>query len=109
MSLGFNTNRFQLRAFGSDQLSGRFTQDIQIEGGSRTGVATVPNGTFVRLRNLVTNETVILNGGSFSIPTGAGLVGARHPEGGTRTRRCKRSATSCTASFHSRVARGTES
>ena len=97
VSLGFNTNGFQLRAFGNDQLSGRFTQDIGVEGESLTGVATVPNGAFVRLRNLVTNETVILKGGSFSIPTGAGLVGARHREGGTRTIRCQGSATSCTA------------
>lgn len=97
VSLGFNTNGFQLRAFGNDELSGRFTQDIHIEGESLTGVATVPNGTFVRLRNLVTNETVILKGGSFSIPTGAGLVGARHREGGPRTIRCQGRATSCTA------------
>lgn len=80
VSLGFNTNGFELRAFGNDQLSGRFTQVIRVEGGSLTGIATVPNGTFVRLRNLVTNETVILKGGPFSIPTGAGPADARPPE-----------------------------
>ncbi len=96
-SFAFNTNGFQLMAFGNDQLSGRFTQEIQVDGASLTGVATVPAGTFVRLRNLVTNDTVILKGGPFSIPAGAGLVGARPPEGGTRTIRCQGSATSCTA------------
>jgi hypothetical protein len=72
-SLAFNPNGFQLRAFGNHQLSGRFTQEIQVNGASLTGVATIPDGTFVRLRNLVTNGTVILKGGPFSIPTGAGL------------------------------------
>ena len=110
VSLGFNTNGFELRAFGNDQLSGRFTQVIRVEGGSLTGIATVPNGTFVRLRNLVTNETVVLKGGPFSIPTGAGPADARPPEKAEPGRAAATGAQHPAGrSFHSRVARETES
>jgi hypothetical protein len=87
---------FELSASGSGSLTADATEDVQAAGGTITGVADVPSGATVKLRDDVTNQLIDLPNGPFSINSGAGLSGMSSAHS-SETRSCQGDAGTCTA------------
>lgn len=94
----FETNGLLLAASDStDPVSADLSQYLHVGSGAVTGNATLPAGVSVSVTNASTHQTFTLKGGSFSIPTGVGLLGARPPASGSQTISCRGTVRSCKA------------
>ncbi len=97
LALGLLGNAMFLQAGSPGPLTATVTHFLAVGSAPITGTASIPAGASVVVVNAQTNKQyTLVNGQSFSIPTGFGL-GAKPPSGGTRTVRCRGNARLCTA------------
>jgi hypothetical protein len=97
LALGLLGNAMFVQAGAPGPLSANIIHFLGVSSAPITGTASIPAGATVVVENEQTNKQyTLVNGQSFSIPSGFG-VGAKSPKGGTRTVRCRGAARSCTA------------
>ncbi len=97
LALGLLGNAMFLQAGSPGPLAATVTHFLGVGSAPITGTASIPAGAAVVVLDMETNKQyTLVDGQSFSIPTGFGL-GATPPKGGSRTVRCRGTARSCTA------------